>query len=87
MKRAVFIVVLGSLLLGGCTSYYKVTDPATGNVYYTTKLTKNFSGAAHLTDARTGEKVTLQNSEVTKINKEQFEQGKYAAPTTMPAMK
>ena len=87
MKRMACILLLGTLFLGGCTSYYKVTDPTTGNVYYTTHITKNFSGASQLEDTRTGEMVTVQNSQVSEISKEQFEQGKHAAPATMPAMK
>jgi hypothetical protein len=67
-------------MLSGCTSYYKVTDPTTGKVYYTTQLDHKSSGAATLKDARTGNKVSLQNSEVQKVNKEQYESGK-AAPT------
>jgi len=87
MKRTTCAVLLGTLLLVGCTSYYKVTDPTTGKTYYSTHVTKNFSGASQLEDARTGETVTIQNSQVSEISKEQFEQGKHGAATTMPAMK
>ena len=76
------ITLIGALLLvtAGCTSYYKVTDPTTGRVYYTTALNQRSSGAATLTDARTGNKVSLQNSEVEKIKKEEFESGKNTPP-------
>jgi len=79
-------VIVAALFVGaGCTNYYKVTDPTTGRVYYTTELTTHSSGAATIKDARTGNTVNIQNSEVTKVSKEQFESGKYTTPTTMPA--
>jgi hypothetical protein len=86
--RRTTIAVLGVALLGsagGCTNYYKVHDPTTGRDYYTTELTHQNSGAATLKDARTGNKVNLQNSEVSKISKEQFESGKNTAPPTPSA--
>src|SRR5688500_11135829 len=64
---------------GGCSSYYKVTDPTTGRVYYTDDLDKRDAGAVTLTDARTGQDVTIQNSEVAKISKEQYETSRIAS--------
>jgi hypothetical protein len=80
MKRVIATFSLAALLAGGCTSYYKVTDPTTGKVYYTTDLQHKDSGAATLKDARTGNKVALQNSEVEKITKEQYEGNRFNAP-------
>ena len=80
MKRFAGISVLGLALLAGCTSYYKVTDPHTGRTYYTTELKKSGSGSSTLKDARTGNTVTVQNSEVQQIKKEEFEAGKYTQP-------
>ena len=79
-KRTLAAVALALLCVGGCTSYYKVTDPTTGRAYYTTELQHKNSGAATLKDARTGNKVNLQNSEVETISKEEFESGKNTAP-------
>src|SRR5580765_7252302 len=48
-------LLVGGLLLiaaGGCTTYYKVTDPATNNVYYSTDVKQD--GSTTLKDARTG---------------------------------
>jgi hypothetical protein len=56
----------------GCASYYKVVDPSTGNTYYTDDIRREKGGAVKLKDANTGSEVTLQNSEVTEINKEAF---------------
>ena len=86
MTKRIFVAVgLALLCAGGCTSYYKVTDPTTGRAYYTTELQHKNSGAATLKDARTGNKVNLQNSEVETISKEEFESGKNTPPPASPA--
>jgi hypothetical protein len=59
-------------LAGGCTTYYKVSDPTTGKAYYTTELSEK-NGSTQLLDAKTGNRVTIQNSEVAKVTKEEFE--------------
>lgn len=80
MNKTLMAIALAAICAGGCTSYYKVTDPTTGKVYYTTQLQQKGSGSATLTDARTGNKVNLQNTEIAKVSKEEFEAGKFAAP-------
>ena len=68
------VLVLAALFLAGCGgSYYKVTDPSTGNEYYTQKVDKRGSGAVTIVDAATGDEVTLQNSQVSEVSKEEFE--------------
>ena len=84
-KRTLVAVGLVLLCAGGCTTYYKVTDPTTGRAYYTTELQHKNSGAAALKDARTGNKVNLQNSEVQTISKEEFESGKNTPPSATAA--
>ncbi len=69
----------------GCASYYKVTDPTSGRVYYTQKVDQLDNGGAKLTDASNGNMVTIQNSEVQKITEEQYNAGRMAPPTTSPA--
>jgi len=80
MKRTL-LVLLATLCLVGCTNYYKVTDPTTGKTYYTTELRDTGHGSASIKDAKTGNKVSLQNTEVQEISKEEFESGKNAAAT------
>ena len=80
MNRTIATLSLALLLTGGCATYYKVTDPTTGKTYYTTKLEHKNSGATKLVDARTGSTVSLQNSEISKVSKEEFETGKNTAP-------
>ena len=59
-------------LAGGCTTYYRVADPSTGKVYYTTKVLEK-DGSTQLVDAKTKAKVTIQNSEVTKVKKSEYD--------------
>ena len=70
--------------LSGCTTYYRVTDPASGRSYLTDDIdTNEESGAVMLKDARSGGRVTLQSSEVHKISKSDFE-AELAAPQGAP---
>lgn len=75
MKNIVLTTALAVLVIFGlsaCGSYYKVIDPATDKTYYTKDIIEEKGGAIKLEDANTGSTVTLQNSEVTEINKEEF---------------
>src|SRR5947209_2364793 len=70
-------------LIGGCASYYKVTDPTTGEVYYSQELKRQDNGATTLKDAKTGNMVNIQNSEIDEVSKEEFDTGRFA--TQLPA--
>ncbi len=88
MKRFIvkgcFGAVLGmALLIAGCASYYKVTDPQSGKVYYTEDIDNVRGGAVKLMDGRTGSMVTLQNSEVKEISSKEYKEG-LAAPVSQP---
>jgi hypothetical protein len=76
----------GALLwAGGCgPTYYKVTDPTTGKQYYTTDLKKHGHGAATLKDARTGAEVSLQNTEIHPVTKEEYDVARYSQPAAQP---
>jgi hypothetical protein len=77
-RISIFILlILVFVFLAGC-EYYRVTDPSTGKIYYTKEVKKRGSGAVELKDEKTGNEVTLQNSEIQKIEKEAFNQGVYA---------
>jgi hypothetical protein len=62
-----------ALSIAGCGSiyYFKITDPSTGNTYYSQKIEKRGS-AVEFTDAKSGSMVTLQNSEVKEISKDEY---------------
>ena len=71
------------LLVVGCASYYKVTDPQTGKEFYTEKIDTLAGGAVKVMDARTGSIVTLQNSQVKEISEKEYKAG-LAAPVSKP---
>jgi len=75
VKRAFLIAIL--LAVAGCGGhYYRVTDPASGRVYYTRDVdTKRRTGAVDFKDAKSGSKVTLQSSQVTKISEAEYQKG------------
>lgn len=64
------------LFLAGCTTYYRVSDQATGRVYYTTEYDRTDSGAILFEDAKTRSKVTLQSSEISEVSRSDFEAGR-----------
>jgi len=68
------LYVVLAMFLVGCASYYKVTDPATGNVYYTKDIDKERGGAVSFEDAKSGKKVTIQSSEIQEIEDAEFSQ-------------
>lgn len=84
MKGWIRILMLSSVILGmltlvsGCTSYYKVTDPHSGKTYYTTKIEKTKkSDAIKFTDDSSGKIVTIQNSELKEVSKDEYNVGLY----------
>jgi TolA-binding protein len=73
MKKLVLLGVLGLFVLAGCGGYWMVTDPTTKNVYYAEEVEQSkSSGAVKFIDAKTGNSVNLQNSEVKEITKDEF---------------
>jgi len=77
MKMKFFAALAGLaflLVAGGCSTYYKVTDPASDKVFYTNDLDRNKNGAVVFTDGATGNEVTLQNSELQKIKKKEYKE-------------
>jgi hypothetical protein len=77
--RLLIVIVVGlAMMLGGCASYYQVSDVTTGKVYYTKDIDHKKGGAVEFEDAKTRSEITLQSSEVKKINKEKFNVGVYS---------
>ena len=77
--KLLLVIVVGlAVMLGGCASYYQVSDVTTGKVYYTKDLHYKKGGAIGFKDAKTNSEITLQSTEVKKINKEQFNVGVYS---------
>ena len=75
MSRLGMYTICGFMMvMAGCTTYYRVTDPASGKEYYTTNVKdKGRSGAVKITDDKTGSSVTLQSSEVREISEDEYE--------------
>lgn len=76
MRLALPLLGAGVIALAMCAcstpAYYKVSDPVTGKVYYTEDMYQEH-GATHLKDGKTGDAITLQNSEIRRITREEFE--------------
>lgn len=70
--RLMVVPIVLAALAGGCTKYYRVTDPSTGKVYHTTEV-KSKGSATVLKDVDSGNTVTIQNSEVMEISKDQYQ--------------
>jgi hypothetical protein len=76
------IIALACLTVG-CSSYYRVTDPASGKTYFTKKVDQaGRAGAVKFKDERTGDRVTLQSSEVKEISEGEYETGLVAKSTS-----
>ena len=75
MKSKLFLVALAIFVLLGiaaCGSYYMIKDIQSDKTYFTNEVEREKGGAVKFKDANTGSTVTIQNSEVTEINKEEF---------------
>jgi hypothetical protein len=77
-------------LVAGCTTYYRVTDPASGKAYYTKDVDEaGKAGAVKFKDEKSGSVVTLQSSEIKEVSAEDYAaalKGAMPAPPT-PAPK
>jgi hypothetical protein len=71
------------LLVAGCGSYYKITDPNSGRVYYTTGYQDlGYGQGTRFTDLKTGSQVTLTSTDIKKIDKADIPAD--TTPTTKP---
>jgi len=85
MRHKILAIILAIFFLvgiAGCGGYYMVKDPASGNVYYTTKIKEERGGAVKFEDKKTETSVTLQNSEVKKMSKKEFKSALEAKEAT-----
>ena len=71
-RRSAFVCLSAALLLSACGSYYMIKDPQSGKEFYTTSISQRKGQAVVFTDAVSGAKVTLQNSKVSEIPKDQY---------------
>lgn len=79
------VILCLCIMISGCSAhYYRVTEPISGKTYYTDEIKKTEGDGVELKDARTGETVTIQNSEVREINKYEFETGRLYSGNVLP---
>lgn len=71
MRKTLIALVL-CVAVTGCTRYYKVTDGATGKLFFTTKVKQQKDGTVRLYDAKSKTPVTLQYGDVDRIEKDAF---------------
>jgi hypothetical protein len=85
--NGLYVVMFGcALLVTGCTTYYKVTDPESGKTYYTEDVSNKGDGAVKLKDERSQAVITLQNSAVIEITEDEYKAGlTMPAPAAAPA--
>ena len=76
-----------TIVVAGCSdNHFRVTDPTSGNAYYTTKVSDaGKGGAVKIKDEKTGSIVTLQSSEVKQISEEEYNAGMVAKAPAKPA--
>ena len=74
--RQIFLAAALGLALAtiGCTSYYAVTEPKTGKVYYTTEWETARGGTTRFVDAKSGAIVTIKESEIRKVGEKEFQE-------------
>ncbi len=76
MLRILILSTVTLAMLGGCATYYRVTDPASGKRYYTNAkppVVHHQSGTIRFLDAKSGAEVTLTSSEVKTITPAEYE--------------
>lgn len=75
MKRFVTTGTAALMLavVSACTTYYKVTDPSSGKVFYTTDIDRQRSGAISFKDKKSNSEVVLQSSEVAEIGSDEYD--------------
>lgn len=75
------IIAIVCLAVGCASHYYRVTDPASGKSYLTKKVDQTGrAGTIQFKDERSGNRVTLQSSEVKEISEGEYDSGLVAKP-------
>jgi hypothetical protein len=73
-------LALLALIIGGCTNYYKIHDPTTGNDYYTTEYDQARDGSVTFIDSISDNEITIQNSAIEELDDEDdYKEAKGAA--------
>ena len=78
------LICAAPLLLSGCAmphvmglgSYYRITDTATGRVYYANNVSHEARGAVEFEDSATNAFISLRSAEVSEISKDEYRKGR-----------
>ena len=75
LTRQTFLAAALGLALAaiGCTSYYVITEPKTGKVYYTTEWEMARGVTTRFVDAKSGAIATIQESEIRQVDEKEFQ--------------
>ena len=65
------LVCVLSLMVAGCSHYYRVTDPGSGKTYYTTDIDER-GGGVKFKDDRTRSTVILHSAEVSELSESEY---------------
>jgi uncharacterized protein YceK len=86
MQPMYLLIALTAALLSGCSSYFMVKDSQTGKAFYTTSVSQKKGQAVVSKDTASGAQITLQNSQVSEISKDEY-MAAIAPPPATPAAK
>ena len=71
--QRIVILACASFVLSACFgNHYEVTDPASGQVYYTTKVSKERGGYIEFKNETDDHIVAIRNPEVREIDKKSY---------------
>jgi hypothetical protein len=74
-RPVALLMLAGAAFIAGCGSYYTVRDPGSGSTYYTRDIDRpGGAGTVRFRDGRSDRQVTLQNSEVREISRDEYTQ-------------
>ena len=65
------LICLLSVMIAGCSHYYRVTDPGSGKTYYTTDIDER-SGRVKFKDDKTRNIVILHSAELSELSEEEY---------------
>jgi hypothetical protein len=72
IARWTLALLVVALVASGCTTYYRITDPATGRSYYTTAYTRDPNNV-RFKDHKTRADVVLPNSDIREVTQEEYD--------------
>lgn len=72
IARVTLALLVVTLLVSGCTTYYRITDKDTGKSYYTTSFDRQPNNV-RFKDHRTRQDVALPVAEIKEVTKDEYD--------------